>query len=113
MKNLKFEREGRTVYSLHKTGKYNRDGSQELCNQFYFTVYPDYAHGVTDEEAEEVAVMVSAAPELLEALQNLLLIENLIQYPDDTKEEHQGEAEAVSSFINQAKAAITKATNAH
>jgi hypothetical protein len=98
-----FKREGTTVYSLHQTGW--DKGKPVMTNKFYAQVYPDYANGVTEEDAEKVAMLFKAAPELLEALQECMneLYSIHSQYGDkENARDH-------SSGLRKAEKAINKA----
>lgn len=63
------------AYTLHETGRFVK-GEPELCNKFYFRIYPDYAHGITDEDAAKVVSELINAKEdrdsLMEALDAML-----------------------------------------
>lgn len=61
VKPEKWLRDGKTIYSLHSTGKFNKKGEPELCNKFYFSVQPDYGRGITNEMAEEQAKFILSA----------------------------------------------------
>lgn len=51
------------IYALHV-----RNGERLKCNRFQARVYPDYAGGVTEEEATATAILFAASPLLLSAL---------------------------------------------
>jgi hypothetical protein len=48
--------------------------------------------------------------ELLEALQAVIRLKHLIDYPANTKEKHIGEAMAISGMLHKVEAAISKAS---
>lgn len=58
-------REGNTVYALMHFGF--RKGVEQFKNRFWAGVYKD--REVSEEEREANAILIAAAPELLEALQ--------------------------------------------
>lgn len=55
-------RSGRTIYALVGTGRF-RKGKEEVSNRFFFGVQK--GHGCTDEEADAIASVAHAAPEML------------------------------------------------
>jgi len=59
--------EGRTIYSLHETGKF-KNGEPELCNKFHFNIQPDYGRKITDEQATGQAVKIHTAINSYDAL---------------------------------------------
>jgi hypothetical protein len=63
------------AYMLHETGRFVK-GEPELCNKFYFRVYPDYAHGITDEDAAKVVSELIIAKEerdlLIKSLESIM-----------------------------------------
>jgi hypothetical protein len=65
-----YERNGATVYALQHHGW--RKGEEQFCNRVYASVYA--GPGCPPEEAEAVARLFQAAPELLEALQWMLTL---------------------------------------
>jgi len=88
-------RDGKLVYILHETGKY-RKGEPIVSNKFCLSVYPDYAHGITDQDAEKVAKKMAAADDLLEACVKLVSEADTEGLTEDT--------------LNKIEAAIKKAT---
>lgn len=75
MENNKWIVDKSFAYTLHETGRFVK-GKPELCNKFYFRVYPDYTHGITDEDAAKVVSELMSAKEerdsLIEHLENLI-----------------------------------------
>ena len=67
--------EDKTIYCLHKSGRYTK-GEPELCNEFYFSIQPDYGRGITDEMAAEQAKIIHSSivnhHALVEALKNFV-----------------------------------------
>lgn len=89
-----YERVGTTVYALQHYGW--RKGKEEFCNRIYANVQrgPD----CTEDEAEAVARLFQAAPEMFEAIQSLV---------DWCDKSGQGEA---LWCVQLARAALDKAT---
>lgn len=82
-------REGNTVYALMHFGF--RKGVEQFKNRFWAGVYKD--REVSEEEREANAILIAAAPELLEALRPIV------------------EHGAISAkILKQAQAAFAKAT---
>lgn len=52
-------KEGKFLYMLHQIGY--KHGEPQLSNKFYFQVQPDYAHGITDQDAENQANQIFIA----------------------------------------------------
>lgn len=79
LENNKWIVDGSFAYQLHETGRYTK-GVPEQCNKFYFRVYPDYAHGITDEDAAKVVSELIRTKEerelLIEALKDVININN-------------------------------------
>ena len=67
--------EDKTIYCLHESGRYTK-GEPELCNEFYFSIQPDYGRGITDEMAAEQAKIIHSSivnhHALVEALTNMV-----------------------------------------
>lgn len=63
----------------------------------------------TNPEGEANVSVIASAPELLEALEGLIRLKALIEYPREVSEAHVGEAMAVSNAIRKAQEAIAKA----
>lgn len=59
--------DGNTIYALEHHGW--RKGEETFHNRFYAYVYPE--RNCPSEEAEAVAKLFAAAPEMLEALRNV------------------------------------------
>jgi hypothetical protein len=55
------------------------------------------------------AKLIAAAPELLEALEAVIRLKPLIDYPNNTKEKHIGEAMAIGGMLSKVETAIKKA----
>lgn len=66
--------------------------------------------GEIGEEAKYNAQLISCAPEMLEALEEVIRLKMLISYPKDTSIEHHGEAFAVQSMLHGIEQLIKKAT---
>lgn len=62
--------EGRTIYALMHNGW--KKGVEQFKNRFYATVYFDSE--CPEEEAEANARLMAAAPDLLDALQEMIAI---------------------------------------
>jgi len=101
--------EGRTIYSLHETGKF-KNGEPELCNKFYFNIQPDYGRKITDEQATEQAKKIHEAINNYDALkeENERLKENLTRLIDRIEEG--GFQLNFPSAYNRAKAALNPST---
>lgn len=77
------------LYVLHK-----RQGENLECNKLYGRIYPDYAGGITEEDANRVAAMFKASPLLLSAL---------------IKAVQQVDERFITDWYHEAKAAIAAA----
>ena len=94
--------DGRLVYALHQTGW--RKGQPELSNRFWANVQGD--HNITPSELEANAKLIASAPELLDALIELVEVK---EWKDKHgKDEHYNNAMPIA--WKNAKQAIEKAT---
>lgn len=72
-------------------------------------IYIANLHGQGGKNREN-AKLIAAAPDMLEALEGVLRIKDLYLPAGPFREEHEGEAEALSKMINAIEQAIKKAT---
>lgn len=64
-----------------------------------------------DEEVEANALLISKAPEMLEALQQVIKLKDLIEYDESiVNESNIGEASAISQMLNRIQTIIKEAT---
>lgn len=96
-------REGKLVYALHHNGDY-KDGKPFLVNRFSTSIQAYISQGGTIEEAEANTNLIAAAPDLLEALQNLVMQEEAF-----TSESGIPLEDPIRQAVKKAKAAIAKA----
>lgn len=70
-----------------------------------------YSKNITSnkKELEANANLIAAAPELLEACKEVLRLKDLIEYPQETNQEHLGEAKAITLMLGKTQKAINKA----
>lgn len=85
-----WQREGLSIFQLHPSGKYTKNGEPEMCNRFWGGIYPDRARGVTDEEAEIVA-------------QRIIESENVLHKTGLTASELLQQRDELLSIINQGR----------
>jgi hypothetical protein len=91
------------LYVLH-----TRQGEQIECNKFYGRIYPDYAGGITEDDANKVATLFAGAHDLLSALMDLI---SVCEENPSVPGQWWSKGVPTNEQLNRAKAAIAKATN--
>jgi hypothetical protein len=95
------EGHGTFIYTLH-----GPEGKQ--CNKYWANVTPDYAAGITEQDAEMIATMFKASPLLLSALIDLI---SVCEENPSVPGQWWSKGVPTNDQLNKAKAAIHQALN--
>lgn len=90
---------------IHNEGSVTWPQWKHVCNCDYGYADPEKHF----EENKANAHLIAAAPEMLEALESVMRLQKLIEYPNDVKECHVGEAMAVSGMLQKVIRVVNKA----